>query len=42
MADLARKLSNISSTFFLDFLSPEEENTLFLNDLEEEFVFFSF
>ena len=40
MPDLAAKLSNISPTFFHDFLSPEEENTLFLNDLEEEFVFF--
>ena len=42
MADLATKLSNISPTFFLDFLTPEEEDTLFLNDLEEEFVFFSY
>ena len=40
MGDLAPKLCNISPTYFRDFLSPEEEDTLFLNDLEEEFVFF--
>ena len=40
MADLATKLSNIPPTFHRDFLSPEEENTLFLNDFKEEFVFF--
>ena len=43
--DLATKLSNIPPTFLSDFLSPEEENTLFLNDLEEEFLllfFFSY
>ena len=40
MADLATKLSNIRSTFFRDFLSPDVEDTLFLNDLEQEFVFF--
>ena len=37
--DLATKLSNIPPTFLRDFLSPEEEHTLFLNDLEEEFFF---
>ena len=41
MADLATKLSNIPPTFLRDFLSPEEEDTLFLNDLEEELVFSS-
>ena len=41
MADLATKLSNIPPTFLRDFLSPKEEDILFLNDLEEEFVFFS-
>ena len=40
MADLPLKLSNILPTFFLDFLPLEEEDTLFLNDLEEDFVFF--
>ena len=34
------KHSNIPPTFFLDFFSLEEENTLILNDLEE-FVFYS-
>ena len=34
MADLATKLSNIPPTLLRDFLSPEEEDTLFLNDLE--------
>ena len=38
--DLVTKLSNIPPTFLRDFLSPEEEHTLFLNDLEEEFLFF--
>ena len=38
--DLATKLSNIPPTFLRDFLSPEEEHTLFLHDLEEEFLFF--
>ena len=41
MADLATKLSNIRLTLLRDFLSPEEEDTLFLNDLEEELVFSS-
>ena len=40
MADLATKLSNIPPTFLCDSLSPEEEDTLFLYDLEEEFVLF--
>ena len=40
MADLATELSNISPTFLRNFLSPEEGDTLFMNDLEEEFVFF--
>ena len=40
MADLATKLSNIRSTFLRDFLSPDEEDTQFLNDLNDEFVFF--
>ena len=39
MVHLATKLSNIRPTF-PDFLSPDVEDTLFLNDLEEEFVFF--
>ena len=41
MADLATKLSNIPPTLLRDFLSPEEEDTLFLNDLEEEIEFSS-
>ena len=41
MADLATKLSNILPTLLRDFLSPEEEDTLFLNDLEEELAFSS-
>ena len=41
MADLASKLSNILPTLLRDFLSPEEEHTLFLNDLEEELAFSS-
>ena len=41
MADLATKLSNVPSTFLSYFFSPEEEDTLFFNDLEEEFVIFS-
>ena len=40
--DLVTKLSKIPPTFLRDFLSPEEEHTLFLNDLEEEFLFFFF
>ena len=42
MADLATKLSNIPPTFLPDFLSPKEEDILFLNDLEQEFVFFCY
>ena len=38
---LATKLSNIPPTLLGDFLSPEEEDTLFLNDLEEELAFSS-
>ena len=38
MADLLTEFSNIPPAFLCDFLSPEEEDTLFLNDLEEEFV----
>ena len=41
MADLATKLSNIPLTLLRDFLSPEDEDTLFLNDLEEELAFSS-
>ena len=41
MADLATKLSNIPLTLLRDFLSPKEEDTLFLNDLEEELAFSS-
>ena len=40
MADLGTKLSNIRPTFLRDLLSPDEEDTPFLNDLEEEFEFF--
>ena len=40
--DLVTKLSKIPPTFLRDFLSPEEEHTLFLNDLEEEFLVFFF
>ena len=41
MADLATKLSKIPPTLLRDFLSPEEEDTLFLNNLEEELAFSS-
>lgn len=41
MADLALKLSNIPLTLLRDFISPEAEDTLFLNDLEEELAFSS-
>ena len=41
MADLATKLSNIPPTLLRDFLSPEEEDTMFLNNLEEELAFSS-
>jgi len=39
MADLATKISDIPPTFLRDFLSLEEQDTLCLNDLEEEFFF---
>lgn len=39
VADLAAELDNIPPTFIRDFLSPEEEETLFLNDLGDEFFF---
>ena len=42
MADLATKLSNIRPTFVRDLLSPDVEDTLFLNDLEEQFFFYLF
>ena len=41
MADVAAQICNILPTFFLDFLSSEEEDTLFMNDAEDEFVLFS-
>ena len=41
MADVATRVCNIPPTFFLDFLSPEEEDTLFVKDAEEEVLFFS-
>ena len=41
MADVATQICNIPPTFFLDFLSSEEEDTLFMNDAEDEFVLFS-
>ena len=41
MADLATKRSNMPPTLLRDFLSPEEEDTLFLNILEEELAFSS-
>ena len=40
MADLATKLSKLRPTFFRDFLLLDEDNPLFLNGLNEEFVFF--
>ena len=40
MADVAAQICNIPPTFFLDFLSSEEEDTLFMNDAEDEFVLF--
>ena len=41
MADLATQICNIPPTIFLDFLSSEEEDALFMNDAKDEFVFFS-
>ena len=41
MADLATKLSNIPLTLLCNFLSPEQKDTLFLNDLEGELAFSS-
>ena len=41
MADVATRVCNIPPTFLLDFLSPEEEDTLFMNDAEDEVLFFS-
>ena len=41
MADLATKLSNIPPSLLRDFISPEEEDTLFLNDLEEKIAFYA-
>ena len=41
MADVATRVCNIPPTFFLNFLSPEEEDTLFVKDAEEEVLFFS-
>ena len=41
MADLATKLSNIPPTLLRNFLLQEEEDTLFLNNLEEELAFAS-
>ena len=40
IADLAMKRFHIPLTLLRDFLSTEEEDTLFLNDLEEELAFF--
>ena len=40
MADVVTRICNILPTFFLDFLSSEEEDTLFMNDAEDEFVLF--
>ena len=41
LADVAMQICNIPLTFFLDFLSSEEEDTLFMNDAEDNFVLFS-
>ena len=41
MVDLATQICNIPPTIFLDFLSSEVEDALFMNDAEDEFVFFS-
>ena len=41
MGDLATKLSNIPTTLLRNFLSSEEEDTLFLNNLEKELAFSS-
>lgn len=40
MADVVTRICNILPTFFLDFPSSEEEDTLFMNDAEDEFVLF--
>lgn len=40
MADVVTRICNILPTFFLDFLSSEEEDTLFMNDAEEFVVFY--
>ena len=41
MADVVAQICNIPLTFFLDFLSSDEEDTIFMNDAEDEFVLFS-
>ena len=41
MADLATQICNIPPTIFVDFLSSEEGDTLFMNAAEDEFVFLS-
>ena len=40
LAAFAKKFSNIPPTFLCDFLLSEEEDALFLNDLEDDFAFF--
>ena len=40
MADVATRVCNIPPTSFLDFRPPEEEDTLFVKDAEEEVLFF--
>ena len=40
MADLATQICSILPTIFLDFLSSEEEDAHFMNDAEDEYVFF--
>ena len=42
MADVVAQICNIPPTFFLDFLSSEEDDTLFMNYGEDEFVLFLF
>ena len=40
MADLATQICSILPTIFLDFLSSEEEDAHFMNNAEDEYVFF--
>ena len=38
----ATRVCNIPPTFIFDYLSPEEEDTLFVNDVEDEILLLFF